>query len=199
MKKILLALMVFVLAFCLVGCFFPSSSEESEILEAINSLDAMFAEIEEGPSETIVNRIAIEPQTFEDQGVTVTLVGVEEIMELPAYFPMMPADGHRYVVFEFEIRNGNKGELPVSSMLNFIARMNGEEYIFSVPAIVALERDVAQLDFVVPAGESMNGIIGFELPDTAGVIEIEYHAGVYTNPDNTNAVELATHIFTYER
>ena len=201
MKKLVSVFMLFVLALCLAGCSsLPSRSELNALSEAVNSLDALLTEIEGGPQESTIHRIPIEPQVFEDQSVTITLVGVEEIMEVPAFYPAPPAEGHRFVVFEFDIRNANNGDFAVSSLLNFIARAGGEEHIFSMPALVALEREFTQLDFVVSPDESKSGLIGFELPIMASVIEIEYQgSAVYTKSDNTEAEKLTSHIFTYER
>ena len=170
------------------------------ILEGIETLDAVFSEMAEGAQESTIHRISIAPQVYEDQGVAITLTGAEEITEVPVFFPAPPAEGHRFIVFEFDVCNDNNGDFPVSSLTNFIAVMGGREYTVSMSALVALERDITQLDFVVPPGRSMRGLIGFELPAVAGVVEIVYANGsVYTSSDNTEAVPIAPHTFSYER
>ena len=200
MKQYICVMVLVGLALGLTGCSSaPSKSELAQMTEAVESLDALLTEIEEGPQESTIHRIHIEPQVFEDQGVSVMLVGVEEIVEIPSFFPVRPPEGHRFVVFEFEFVNGNKGDFIVSSLLNFIARAGGEEKIVSTAALVALEREYTQLDFVLAPGKSMRGQIGFELP-VSGAVAIEYrHGCVYTKSDNTEAAELTSYTFTYER
>ena len=195
MKRITAIFMVFVLAVMLTGC----SKKLDEINEAIASADSVFTELagdgQDAP-ETILVSVG---QTFEDKNIKVTLVSVEEVLQTTPYYPMPATEGYRHMVFEFEITNNSPEDFPVSSMLGFEAYVDGEIFYINIAAIIALEREIVQLDFVVPPGETMRGVIGFLLPETAPVVEIVYaRAAVYIEGRDI-PVEMEPLTFTYAR
>ena len=86
-----------------------------------------------------------------------------------------PAEGMEYMMIEFAIENTGDEELTLSTVLNFSAWCDGENYTISLEALATgMFAGRMQLDCVVEPGESVTGIVGYEIPVEWEEVIVEY-------------------------
>lgn len=109
-------------------------------------------------------------ETAECNGVSVTMLGVNE--SNGSGF-CSPDDGMVYLVCEFEIVNNSDEEVVISSVLSFDAYCDDYACNMNLSAMLECE-DKEQLDATLAPGKKLNGIIGYEVSEDWGEIEIHY-------------------------
>lgn len=86
-----------------------------------------------------------------------------------------PEDGYEYVMIEFSIENDGEEEMAISTLLNFNTWCDGKVYTISLDALAtAMFAGRIQLDCVIESGESVTGVIGYEVPENWEEIIVEY-------------------------
>ena len=128
------------------------------------------------PATTLASDSQADKSTFavgeiaELKDVQVSLVGVTE--SAGSSFNT-PNEGNVFVLCEFEITNNSKEEIAVSSMLSFEAYCDDYACTYSLGAIME-KGNKNQLDGTVAAGKKMNGVIGYEVADNWGELEVHF-------------------------
>ena len=86
-----------------------------------------------------------------------------------------PQDGYEFLMIEFEIENTDDEDLAISSMLCFSAWCDGKMYTISLDALsTAMLAGKMQLDCVIEPGDSVSGVIGYEVPEDWEEVVVEY-------------------------
>lgn len=86
-----------------------------------------------------------------------------------------PADGYEYVIIEFDFDNNSNEVLTLSTMLNFTTWCDGQMQSISLEALgTAMFAGKMQLDCAVESGESITGVIGYEVPEDWEEIIVEF-------------------------
>jgi len=128
------------------------------------------------PATTLASDSQADKSTFavgeiaELKDVQVSLVGVTE--SAGSSFNT-PNEGNVFVLCEFEITNNSKEEIAVSSMLSFEAYCDDYACTYSLGAIME-KGNKNQLDGTVAAGKKMNGVIGYEVAENWGELEVHF-------------------------
>lgn len=109
-------------------------------------------------------------ETAEFDDLSVTLLGVSESKGSSFY---SPDDGMVYLICEFEIANNSDEEVVISSVISFDAYCDDYACNMSLSAMLDCD-DKDQLDATLAPGKKLNGIIGYEVSEDWGEIEIHY-------------------------
>ena len=159
MKKVLSFLLMLTLTFSLAGCSSNSGST---------------------PSTEATGGLSVIGDTFEADGVSITLLSVQEVADTMA---LPPAEGNIYILVEFEIVNNSDEDISISSVVSFEAYVDDYATPMSSRAIVVA--DVTDtLDGNVAMGKRMKGMIGFEISEAWSMLEIRFTP----NPVNGDTV-----------
>lgn len=120
-------------------------------------------------SQTEMNAFAV-GEIAELRDVQVSLIGVTE--SAGSSFNT-PNEGNVFVLCEFEITNNSKEEITVSSMLSFEAYCDDYTCSYSLSALLE-KGNKNQLDGTVAAGKKFKGVIGYEVPENWGELEVHF-------------------------
>lgn len=112
--------------------------------------------------------------------VAVTLVDVSESGGTDF---LTPSDGNVFLICEFEIENGSKSDIAVSSIMSFEAY--ADDYATTLSLTSTTSSDKNQLDGTVAAGKKMNGVVGYEVPKDWTNFEIRFTPSVWSGKDIT--------------
>lgn len=93
-----------------------------------------------------------------------------------------PTDGNVFVLCEFEIANNSSKELTVSSMLSFEAYCDDYYCAYSLGALLE-KGNKNQLDGTVAPGKKLSGVIGYEVPENWGSLEIHFTPDFWNGKD----------------
>lgn len=110
--------------------------------------------------------------------VAVTLVDVSESGGTDF---LTPSDGNVFLICEFEIENGSKSDIAVSSIMSFEAY--ADDYATALSLTATTSSDKNQLDGTVAAGKKMNGVVGYEVPKDWTNFEIRFTPSVWSGKD----------------
>lgn len=113
-------------------------------------------------------------ETVELKGVKVTL---SDVKESTGNDIIKPKDGKVFLLATFEIENGSKKELTISSMLSFEAYVDGYSTNVDLSALASSEDK--QLDGKVAPGKKMKGVVGYEAPSDYKNLEIKFKPDVF--------------------
>lgn len=117
--------------------------------------------------------------------ITVTL---KSITESAGGMFLSPKEGNIFILCEFDIENGSKKDIAVSSLLSFETYV--DEYTTNISLSAIGASDKGQLDGTVAAGKKMNGTIGYEASKNWKEIEIRFTPNFWAGQDI---------IFTYSK
>lgn len=120
--------------------------------------------------------------------VNIELINVMERSESSEMFEL--EEGYEYLLIEFEIENKSEEELAISTVMNFSTWCDDELCGISVLAL-ALGRSVGkpQLDCYLASGESISGVIGYEVPQDWERITVVYKHDIFGGENATFVVE----------
>lgn len=159
----LIALLYFALA---PGGFLRRATPDDKPREAAPAVES--AQEPGGEEEAVVEPSAYGiGETAALGDVSVTLLSVEK-SEGGETNP--PKTGNEFVVCEFRIVNHSSEAVSVSSMLSFSASVDHRSASLRYSAL--LSTDKPQLDGTVEAGETLEGVLGYELPEDWEELEI---------------------------
>ncbi len=158
MKKRIVSLLLIVWV-----CVFSASAFATGLDDLLGGLNSLFSSDEE---------------TFEVgelvelDGLTIKLVNVLESTGNSYY---TPAAENEFLIFEFEIENLSEEELTLSTVLCFSAWCDDKLYTISLEALsTAMLSGKYQLDCVVEPGESVTGVVGYEVPKDWENAKVEF-------------------------
>ena len=121
------------------------------------------ADVTTGPARIATDGAVAEGSVFENDGVKITFLSSGDIDTSTSWSG--PAEGNKAIYCEFEVENKANGELSVSSF-DFDCYADGmlcDSYYTGDSVSGTLEK-----------GQKAKGKVGFEIPEDADVIEIEY-------------------------
>ena len=126
-----------------------------------------------------------EAVTIDD--ITITLT---DVLQCGASSMYAPEDGNEFLILEFEIKNGSKEQLALSTMLSFSLQCDRQLYSVSFEALaMAMFSGKMQLDTVVESGKTNKGVVGYEVPQNWKELYIEYKTEAYFGETVAFAVE----------
>lgn len=105
--------------------------------------------------------------------VGVTKTTLNEVKESHGQGSYSPAAGNVFLLCEVTVENTSDEEMNISSMMSFACTVDGEETDVSIPAM-ASRGDKQQMDGSIPTGESMTGVLGYEVPEDWKEISIRF-------------------------
>ena len=101
-----------------------------------------------------------------------------------------PADGYNYIIFEFDIKNKTDEQEFISSMMCFSLSVDGKTYTISFEAdAIALFSGKTQLDVAIDPGETVSGVVGYEIPKEWAKLSITVKPDVYGGQKATFVME----------
>lgn len=93
-----------------------------------------------------------------------------------------PDSGKKYLCLIFDISNGSKSDITVSSVMSFEAYCDDYSISQSIMGQQAKEVDgIGQLDGSVAAGKKMNGVIAYEVPEDFKSFDITFTPSFWGN------------------
>lgn len=111
-------------------------------------------------------------ETAEDDDVRITLTNVYTNRGNDYY---TPTDGCEYVIVEFTFDNNSAEDQTLSTLLCFSAWCDNKMCSLSLEALgTALFSGKMQLDCIVESGESVTGVVGYEVPKDWEKMVVEY-------------------------
>ena len=157
MKKLAIWVMVLMLAL-------SNTAFALELDNLFGGLTSMFA-----PNAEEAN---LPGEVVELENLNITLTNVFESEGNEFY---TPAEGNEYMLIEFSIQNTGDEEMMLSTMLNFTAWCDGEISTLSLEALATgMLAGRIQLDCAVKAGESVTGIVGYEISKEWQEVIVEF-------------------------
>lgn len=117
-------------------------------------------------------------ETHEIDDVSVALTQVRRNMGTRYFYP---SQGNEYLVFEFRIQNNSNKSVTISSALSFKAYIDGEAVNVNISSYQADGGE--PLDVDIPAGESVVGVVGYEVPQNWKEAEIRYRPSILASQD----------------
>ena len=157
MKKLIVWVMILAITF-------SSSAFALDLDGMLGGLTSMFSPDAEGAH--------LPGETAETDDVSITLTNVYRSGKNDFY---TPADGYEYVIIEFTFENNSKEELALSTMLSFVTWCDEQMYSISLEALgTAAISGKMQLDCVVASGDSITGVIGYEVPEEWKEVIVEF-------------------------
>ncbi|HIZ83705.1 MAG TPA: DUF4352 domain-containing protein [Firmicutes bacterium] len=106
-----------------------------------------------------------------------TRVTLRQYVEEAGSDTAQPAEGHIFLLLEFRIDNLRDTELPVSTLLSFEGRVDGQAVSPSTDALSA-RGSHSTLNGTVPVDGGIVGVVGFEVPQDWQVFQVDFHPEV---------------------
>ena len=154
-------ILILALVFTFSSAAFALEFDLSDMLGDFTSMFSPDADKAYGPQELV-----------ETDDLNIELTNVIEVQNSNMY--SLDAD-NEYVIIEFSIENKDSKDLSLSSMMSFSTWCDGELCTISVEALgTAMLAGKMQLDCVVDSGDSVTGIIGYEVPKDWKEIIVQY-------------------------
>ncbi len=88
-----------------------------------------------------------------------------------------PAEGNVFLLLEFRIDNLRDAELPISTLLSFEGKVDGQAVSPSTDALSA-RGSHSTLNGTVPVDGGIVGVVGFEVPQDWQVFQVDFHPEV---------------------
>lgn len=111
-------------------------------------------------------------EVVEHDGISIKLINVMQSKGNSYY---KPTKGKEFLIFEFSVVNRSKEDLALSTMLCFSMWCDDVNYTISLDALAtAMLSGKYQLDRVVEPGDSVTGVVGYEVPSDWKEAKVQY-------------------------
>lgn len=111
-------------------------------------------------------------ELVETEDINIELTNLIEVQNSNMY---SLDEDNEYVIIEFSIENKKDKDLSLSTMMSFSTWCDGELCTVSLEALgTAMFAGKVQLDCVVESGDSVTGVIGYEVPKDWKELVIQY-------------------------
>lgn len=98
---------------------------------------------------------------------------LKDVAEIQGTGKEQPASGKVFLQCELSLENTTDKDLLVSSMMSFTCYVDGEKQDISFSALSS-RGEKNQMDGTIKAGETFDGVLGYEVPKGWKEVKIEY-------------------------